>query len=138
MSTKKFTDDENGQILIIMALLISVLLAGLSLLYTQNLLAGTESALTQLNFPKNEIRDLNRIVEEQLVYYAINNPENFLTYVRELDKQITMMYALHGAYADIDVYDVKTNINGDITSFSVKIIFSNAVVDYEHTRQIVI
>ncbi len=138
LGRKGFINDDSGQVLIIIALIVSILLAGLSLIYTQNLLAGTESALTQLSFPKNEIRELNRVVEEYLTYYARANPSNFLTYADELDNQIRMFYASHGAYADIDVFDIKKNAFGDITSFSVRIVFSNAVVDYEEVKQIVL
>jgi hypothetical protein len=135
---KNFWKDENGQLIIIVALIFSILLAGLSLVYTQNLLAGTESSLTQLNFPRNEIRDLRNIALEELRYYAINNPSSFLEYAEELRKQITALYASHGSYADIEVYDIKMSADGSITSFTVKIIFSNMVVDYEAIEMVIV
>ncbi len=123
-----------GQMIVIMALIVAILLTGLSYVYSQNLLAGTESSITQLNFPKNEIRDLRAIVIEQLTYYAYRYPDSFLDYVRMLDEQIARLYALHGAYASIDVYDIKKDSTGQITSFKVKIIFSNVEVEYEETK----
>ncbi|MBE8540426.1 hypothetical protein [Geoglobus acetivorans] len=127
--------NERGQLIITMGLLISILLVGLSFVYSQNLLAGTESSISQLNFPKNDIRLLKKIAVEELTEYA-NDPSSFLQRANELDRQITALYALHGAYASIDVYDIKKGFSGgseSITSFTVKIIFSNTEVEYEDT-----
>jgi hypothetical protein len=127
--------DTRGQIIITMALMISILLAGLSYVYSQNLLAGTETSITQLNFPKNEIRDLRRIAIEELTDYA-SEPSSFLDRAKELDRQITTLYALHGAYASIDVFDIKKSVVGGqetITSFMIRIVFSNTEVEYEET-----
>ena len=132
MEGLKVAGDSRGQIIITMALMIAILLAGLSYVYSQNLLAGTESSITQLNFPKNEIRDLRRIAVEELTDYA-SEPSSFLDRAKELDRQITTLYALHGAYASIDVFDIKKDAGGKITSFMIKIIFSNTEVEYEET-----
>ncbi|AIY89541.1 hypothetical protein [Geoglobus acetivorans] len=127
--------NDRGQLIITMALLISILLIGLSYVYSQNLLAGTETSISQLNFPKNDIRYLKRIAVEELTEYA-GDPSSFLQRAKGLDNQITALYALHGAYASIDVYDIKKSFVGgseSITSFTVKIIFSNTEVEYEET-----
>ena len=138
MAGLKLISDEKGQIIIILALIVSILLAGLSLVYTQNILAGTESGITQLSFPKNEIRDLKIIATEKLKEYATLSPENFLYYSEEINKQIEELYASHGSYASIDVMDVKTSADGTITSYTVRIVFSNMEVEYEDTQTVIV
>jgi len=130
--------DERGQIIIILALIISILLAGLSLVYTQNLIAGSESGATQLSFPKNEIRDLRTLATEKLKEYTGLSPENFLNYAEQMNKQVEELYASHGSYADIEVVDVKTSTGGTITSYTVKITFSNTEVEYEDTVTVIV
>jgi len=135
---KCILNDEGGQIIIILAVIISVLLAGLSLLYAQNILAGNESAYTQLTFPKHEIQNLRSLVIDELRYQAIHNPNSFQDYASVLDEQIEALYASHGSYADVDVYNITWSAGDTITAFSVKIIFSNPVVDYETNERILI
>ena len=138
MEGLRIVRDEDGQIIIILALIISILLAGLSLVYTQNILAGTESGITQLSFPKNEIRDLRTIAAEKLKEYTILSPDNFLHYAEEINKQVGELYASHGSYASIEVIDLKTSADGTITSYTVKIVFSNMEVEYEDTQTIIV
>ncbi len=129
--------NDEGQIIIILALIISILLAGLSLVYTQNLIAGSESGASQLSFPKNEIRDLKTLATEKLKEYATSR-ENFLNYAEQMNKQVEELYASHGSYANIEVIDVKTSTGGTITSYTVKIVFSNTEVEYEDTQTVVV
>lgn len=135
---RNFSGDERGQIIITLAVIISVLLAGLSLLYAQNILAGNESAYTQLTFPKHEIQNLRSVVIDELRYQAIHNPNSFQDYVSVLDEQLEALYASHGSYADVEVYNVTWSAGDTITAFSVKIVFSNPVVDYETNERIII
>ena len=138
MASLSLFGNEKGQIIIILALIISILLAGLSLVYTQNILAGMESGVTQLSFPKNEIRDLKIIATEKLKEYATLSPDNFLYYSEQINKQIEELYASRGSYASIDVIDVKTSADGTITSYTVRIVFSNVEVEYEDTQTIIV
>lgn len=130
--------DEKGQIIVILAVIISILLSGLSLLYSQNMLAGNEAAYTQLTFPKNEIQNLRTMTLAELRYQAIHNPNSFMEYSESYNVQIGALYASHGSYASIDVYNVTRAADDSITSFNVKITFSNPVVDYESNEKIVI
>jgi len=135
---KNLINDEGGQIIIILAVIISVLLAGLSLLYAQNILAGNESAYTQLTFPKHEIQNLRSLVIDELRYQAMYNPNSFQDYVNVLDEQLEALYASHGSYANVEVYNVTWSAEDTITAFTVKIVFSNPVVDYETNERIII
>jgi hypothetical protein len=138
---KSLVKDDNGQIIIILAVIISVLLAGLSLLYAQNILAGNESAYTQLTFPKAEIQNLRNLVINELRYQAINNPNSFLDdygYDDILNEQIGALYASHGSYAYIEVYNITWSAGDTITSFNVRIVFSNPMIDYESNERVII
>jgi len=130
--------DNRGQIIIIMTLFISVLLAELSLVYTQNILAGMESSTAQLTFPKYQIENLRRIALVDLKNYAKSNPSGFLEYAQKVDQQVERLYAEHGCYASIDVINVKYTSSYQISCYTVKIIFFNSGVDYEDTETVVV
>ena len=130
--------DNRGQIIIILTLFISVLLAELSLVYTQNVLAGMESSTAQLMFPKYPIENLRRIALVDLKNYARSNPSGFLEYAQKIDQQVERLYAEHGCYASIDVLDVKYTSSNQISCYTVKIIFFNSGVDYEDTETVVV
>ena len=130
--------DNRGQIIIILTLFISVLLAELSLVYTQNVLAGMESSTAQLTFPKYPIENLRRIALVDLKNYARSNPSGFLEYAQKIDQQVERLYAEHGCYASIDVLDVKYTSSYQISCYTVKIIFFNSGVDYEDTETVVV
>ncbi len=130
--------DNRGQIIIILTLFISVLLAELSLVYTQNVLAGMESTTAQLTFPKYSIENLRRIALVDLKNCARSNPSGFLEYAQKIDQQVERLYAEHGCYASIDVLDVKYTSSYQISCYTVKIIFFNSGVDYEDTETVVV
>jgi len=137
--TKSYiVSNENGQIIVILAVIISILLSGLSLLYSQNMLAGNEAAYTQLTFPKNEIQNLRTMTLDELRYQAVYNPNSFQEYSESYNVQVGALYASHGSYASVDVFNVTRAADDSITSFNVKIVFSNPVVDYESNEKIVI
>ncbi len=130
--------DNRGQIIIILTLFISVLLAELSLVYTQNILAGMESSTAQLMFPKYPIENLRRIALVDLKNYAKSNPSGFLEYAQKIDQQVERLYAEHGCYASIDILDVKYTSSNQISCYTVKIIFFNSGVDYEDTETVAV
>ncbi len=135
---RTFVKDRRGQIIIILALFISVLLAELSLVYTQNVLAGMESSTTQLTFPKYAIENLKHIALVDFKKYAEKNPSGFLDYARMVDRQITEIYARRGCYASIDILDVKYTSSDTISCYTVRITFFNSGVDYEDTETVVV
>jgi len=50
--------NEKGQMILIFAAAVVVIILSLSYIYTQNIIAGIESSRTMLAFPKEEIRNL--------------------------------------------------------------------------------
>jgi hypothetical protein len=143
--------DDKGQIIVILAVIICVLLASLSLLYAQNMLAGNESAYSQLSSPSPEIENLKNMVDEleSLAKDNAYNPDAFMRYAEALNEQVKALYASHGSYADIEVYNVSMscvvydNVTDNcvvekIKSFNVKIVFSNPEVEYEEVKIITI
>lgn len=131
-------EDESGQLIILLAVIITVFLAGLSLIYAQNMLAGNEASYYQLTSPKPEIQNLESLAISELKYQAENNPNNFQEHAKDLNKQIRELYASHGSYASVEVYNVTRSTGGEVTSFKVKIVFSNPVVDYENKKQVIV
>jgi hypothetical protein len=133
---KRIIKDDKGQIIVILAVIISILLASLSLLYAQNILAGNESAYSQLSSSSHEIENLRDMIDElkKIAEDNANNPEAFMRYADALNEQVKALYASHGSYADIEVYNVSLNSNGDIKSFNVRIVFSNPEIDYEEVQ----
>lgn len=133
-----FAEDESGQLIIILAVIITILLAGLSLIYAQNMLAGNEASYYQLTSPKSEIQNLQSLAIKELKYQAEKNPNNFREYAEVLNKQIKELYASHGSYTNVEVYNVTRSTDDSINSFKVKIVFSNPVVDYENKKRIIV
>ncbi len=134
----KFVSNEKAQIIIILALFISVLLAELSLVYTQNILAGMESSTTQLTFPKYAIENLRKIALVDLKNYAKTNPTGFISYAVKLNKQVERLYAEHGSYASINVINVKYTSSYQISCYTVRIVFFNPEVEYVDTETVVV
>ena len=56
--------NDRGQLIILFALIVSGIIVTLSVVYTQNILAGMESSRTIMVFPKEEIRNLRDIIEK--------------------------------------------------------------------------
>ena len=116
--------------------------ACLSLLYAQNMLAGNESAYSQLSSPAHEIENLRDMIDElkELAEDNANNPDAFMRYAEALNEQVKALYASHGSYADIEVYNVSLGCADDncvvkyIKSFNVRIVFSNPEIDYEEVQ----
>lgn len=137
MANLSIAEDESGQLIIILAVIITMLLAGLSLIYAQNMLAGNEASYYQLTSSKSEIQNLQSLAISELRHQAKNNTNNFKENAEVLNRQIKELCASHGLYASVEVYNV-TRLDDSITSFEVKIVFSNPVVDYENKKQVIV
>ncbi|RLI75207.1 hypothetical protein DRO97_03895 [Archaeoglobales archaeon] len=111
--------DEKGQVLIIFSLLIATVIASLSILHAQNLLAGVESSRALMVFPKEDIRNLKQIAKNELPDYIV--------FEDDLNKQIEMIYALRGAYGSVKkVYE-------EYNYYKIRVLFSNSEVEYVDT-----
>ncbi len=56
--------DEKGQMIILFAAVVVVIIVSVAYLNAQNIIAGMESSRTMLAYPKEEIRNLREIREE--------------------------------------------------------------------------
>ncbi|RLI79711.1 hypothetical protein DRP05_02900 [Archaeoglobales archaeon] len=116
MDDLSFVKDNRGQVLIIFSLLITTVIASLAILHAQNLLAGVESSRALMVFPKEDIRNLRQIGKSEL--------PNYIVYEDDLNKQIEMLYALHGFYGSVEkVYE-------EYNYYKMRVMFSNSEVEY--------
>ncbi|MDI9610086.1 MAG: hypothetical protein QFX36_02035 [Archaeoglobales archaeon] len=83
--------NEKGQMILLFAAAVVVIILSLSYLYAQNIIAGIESSRTMLSFPKEEIRNL---VEIQ-------------TDIVEIQKQIGILCAKNGWVCHISMDKVE-------------------------------
>jgi|GEM_PF-2423605 hypothetical protein len=106
-----FTTNERGQVLILFSLIVASLIASLSILHAQNLIAGVESSRAFLSFPKDEIRNLKYIAKLDFPHLDENAEENLIN-------QIKILYASKGTYVDFEM----------ISSEHYKLVYSNSEV----------
>lgn len=94
--------DEKGQMILLFAFVVVIVVLTLSYVYAQNIIAGVESSRAMLAFPKEEIRNLEEIQKE------IKN--NFgVVGVGEVNSQIKTLCAKNGwvCYVGIDKVEFK-------------------------------
>lgn len=94
--------NEKGQMILIFAAAVIVIILSLSYIYAQNIIAGIESSRTMLAFPKEEIRNLMEIGKSG----SINS---------EIQKQLSILCAKNGWVCYVS---------------STKVEFKNAEVDF--------
>ncbi len=103
--------DERGQVLILFSLIVATLIASLSILHAQNLIAGVESSRAFLSFPKDEVRNLKYIVKLDFGHLDSDAEENLID-------QIKLLYAAKGTYVDVE----------RVSSSKYKLVYSNTEV----------
>jgi len=91
-----FVDNESGQVLILFSLIMATLIASLSILHAQNLIAGVESSRAFLSFPKDEIRNLKMIARLDFQHLDRNAEEDVI-------EQIKLLHASKGTYVDFEI-----------------------------------
>lgn len=62
--------NERGQMILLFALVVTIVILTLSYVYAQNIIAGIESTRAMMAFPKEEIRNLRDIRDSG--YYDVN------------------------------------------------------------------
>ncbi len=116
---------DRAQILILFALIVAGIIVGLSVVYTQNLLAGMETSRTLLVFPKEEIRNLREIVENE--YLKVAGSDIFENFTSSIDRQIRILYAQKGSYAEV------SGVPAGYLSFRAKIVYVGGGIEYNDT-----
>lgn len=120
--------NDRGQILIIFALAVATLLATISVLHAQNILAGMESSRTLMVFPKDEIRNLRVIAERDIMRIFEQSGSDIGEFYRKtgnVSDQIKMLYSQKGTYADIIAFLA----SGEC--FNVKIVYISGEIKFE-------
>lgn len=130
--------DERGQVLIIFSLLMATVIASLSILHAQNLLAGVESSRALMVFPKEDIRNLKQIAKNDLKNEFSDSRDKLIDRSQELNKQIQILYATKGTFGSLEVipYTIETDSNNDVKVFKVKVVYSDSEVEYIDTFRV--
>jgi len=126
--------NERGQVIILFALIVSGIIVALSVVYTQNLLAGMESSRAVMVFPKEEIRNLRDIVENEFIgEMGLNKPE-FDEFTYNVSRDVRLLYAQKGSYAEIAVFgSYPSDLSSTISYFNIRITYIGGGIDYNDT-----
>jgi len=116
--------DERGQMLVFFSLVVATILAYLSVLHAQNILAGIESSRTLMVFPKEEIRNLKVIGEKNIMMFIDDQEPDFMNKTSKISDQIKLLYARKGVYGDVIAF-MKSG-----ECYSVNITYVSGEVEY--------
>jgi len=138
LKPNRFIEDNNGQIIILLSVITSVFIISMAVIYTQNMLAGSHSSYSLLTSSKPDVQNLrDMIIEELKIEAENNNQQKFMEYAENFTIQLNGLYASHGSYLDICVYNV-FELGGEVSSFNVKIIYKTANFEYESTELVIV
>ena len=126
--------NDRGQMIILFALVVSGIIITLSIIHTQNLLAGMESSRAIMVFPKEEVRNLRDIVENDFTQHMNLRKYEFDEYTYNVSRDIRLLYAQKGAYADISVFaSYPSELTDTVSYFNVRITYIGGGVEYNDT-----
>lgn len=117
-----------GQMLILFSLLVATILAAISVMHAQNLLAGFESSRVLIVFPKDDIRNLRLIAERDFMRLCGKTISEFYAYTYNVSKQIKLLYSQKGVYADLIAYQATPEI---VECYYVRLLYISGDVKYE-------
>lgn len=122
-------NDGKGQMLVIFSLAVATILAAVSALHAQNLLAGVESSRTLMAFPKDDIRNLRIIAEESISRYCGLSVDQFYNKTKEISNQIRRLYSQKGVYADVISY--LATPKSSVECYNVRIVYISGEIKFE-------
>ncbi len=120
--------NEKGQMIILFALVVATILAAVSVLHAQNLLAGFESSRTLMVFPKDDIRNLKVIAEREFMQFCGETVGEFYEKTNNVSNQIKLFYSQKGVYADVIAYQASPQI---VECYYVRLVYISGDVKYE-------
>lgn len=123
--------DDRGQVMILLSLIMVFILSSVSVLHAQNILAGMESSRTLMVFPKNDVRNLQEIAEDDIRNEFGRNKQDFNQFSEDIRNQINTLYAQKGVYADIIVFGA--NPEDGVSNCNVRIIYLSGEVEFKET-----
>ena len=128
MATMKGKFSERGQMLVFFSLVVATVLASISVLHAQNILAGMESSRTLMVFPKEEIRNLKNIGEYGFMQFTGQHITDFYSNTNSIREQIQLLYAQKGIYGDVVAYFATPE--SSVECYSVRIVYVSGEVSY--------
>ncbi|MFP3909770.1 MAG: hypothetical protein ACLFVI_04060 [Archaeoglobaceae archaeon] len=124
-------EDDSGQVIILLSLIMVFILSSVSVLHAQNILAGMESSRTLMVFPKNDIRNLQEIVEDDIRGEFGRNKQDFNQLSEDIRNQVNTLYAHRGVYADVIVFGA--NPDDGVNNCNVRIIYLSGELEFKET-----
>jgi hypothetical protein len=138
--------DTKGQWIALSGLVISLILIGLAVLANQAILAGYHSSNAALEFPKENIRELNlhtrdntQIIRDMSFYMNSTTNETIPIAFEQLFEnysvQMQKLYAVHGEVVDVTLVSINST-NGNYTMDDIDMILVNITYDDGTTRYV--
>lgn len=116
--------DERAQMLVFFSLIVATIIAYLSVLHAQNMLAGIETSRTLMVFPKEEIRNLKVVGERGIMMFIDDPAPVFMNKTSNISDQIKLLYARKGVYGDVIAF-TKSEL-----CYSVRITYVSGEVEF--------
>lgn len=138
--------DDRGQWIALSALVISLILIGLAALANQSIVAGYHSSNAVLEFPKENIRELNLHTKDNAriirgIALQLNESENasipvvYRQLFEDYNSQIKILYAAHGETVDVSLVSTSSE-DGTYNSSEIDTIFVNLIYDDGSTHYV--
>jgi hypothetical protein len=137
--------DTKGQWIALSGLVISLILIGLAVLANQAILAGYHSSNAALEFPKENIRELNlhthdnaRMIRSMSFYINSTTnetvPDAFEQLFDNYSMQMKKLYAVHGEVVDVSMVSINSTTGkytmDDIDMVLVNITYDDGITHY--------
>lgn len=127
--------DTKGQWIALSGLVISLIVIGLAALANQSMVAGYYSSNAVLEFPKENIRELNSHTRDNAMIIRglsleLNSTSNnsvpviYEQLFADYSSQIETLYAMHGETVDVSLVSLNTS-SGTYNSSDIDIVFVN-------------
>lgn len=134
--------DEQGQWILMGGLMVSIGMIVLSLLLHQAMMSGYQSSQAVLNFPKEDIRELVRETEREVMTAAelanrAGATDNFNKTILNYSSNIRLLYADHGQIVNISVLDITLDGSNNISNANVSVTFIDGVTTYKYSPLVI-
>lgn len=130
---------DEGQMLIIMGLGITLGLVAAALFLNEIALTGFLTTQSELTFPKSAIRDFRLqavAAVKSAAERASHDPSTFTTIMTNVSAQLGKLAALQGAYLDIRTNPVVFSGQSTFSSVTLTVIYDDAGVLFESTEAV--
>lgn len=138
-SSDLFGGDTNAQWLLLSAIVVSIGLGALILLFNMAILSGHSSTTSAMSFPKNQIRDLRQLCTSEAIAIGgqVNANANVTNKIQGFNdsydrfiSQTNTIYAEHGTVSDIQYMPSYNGTLAKLTNITVNIMFYDGTTYY--------